>query len=196
MCCEPFVSGDRQAVPHHCTWSPFCLEETHTELISPQRRVMERGLTVFCQAFDGVIDSERHKEWGVSALRIQMETLSSEERRAEPRRPSWPWNPITVMTLIRATEHRSWVECDLNDLKWSSIMMHRLMYMQVIQRWLQAATIKHRSSATWYRTPNARRGESYISAQISKVTNPFTGTVQSRGHAEGDCNIHSWKGQI
>lgn len=38
---------------------PLRLEQTDPELISAQQRVMERGLSVFCQAFDGVIDCER-----------------------------------------------------------------------------------------------------------------------------------------
>ena len=58
---------------YHCDEAPFALNKHIQELISPQQRVMERGLSVFCQAFDGVIDCEGYRGGGAW---IQIETQS------------------------------------------------------------------------------------------------------------------------
>lgn len=41
--------------------APLRLEQTDPELISPQHTVMEGGLSLFCQAFDEVIDCRKHQ---------------------------------------------------------------------------------------------------------------------------------------
>lgn len=62
VCCEPFIffgGTEPLLCSHHHSWSPFSLSKQTPELISAQHRVMERGLSLFCQAFDGVIDWAR-----------------------------------------------------------------------------------------------------------------------------------------
>lgn len=55
-----FLGGQsRCCVPITTHEAPLSLSKQTPELISAQQRVMERGLSLFCQAFDGVIDWAR-----------------------------------------------------------------------------------------------------------------------------------------
>lgn len=63
----------------------FRLEQT--DHISAQQRVMERGLSVFCQAFDGVADCKRYMGWGRSTYSDGDSQLKGEKDRTKKARP-------------------------------------------------------------------------------------------------------------
>lgn len=75
-CCVPITTHE----------APLSLSKQTPELISAQQRVMERGLSLFCQAFDGVIDWARGIRDGEQGL--QKKKKIEEKRRG--------WDNVTL----------------------------------------------------------------------------------------------------